>query len=157
MIVEKEWDALESIGSRTEKATSLWDVFLVIDFVNVKIKLTQFFKDVYKDRIYVYIFIELSTYIYILSTFKKEGNGSVRLICWSELCSVAGRADKAKAHVHVGRKGPGVQRMEPVVFIVPRSVRAGAGSKLGCRDETFVSPWTRTRTNSTRRPRTTLS
>jgi hypothetical protein len=46
----------------------------VIDFVNVEIKLTQFFKDVYKDRIYVYIFIELSTHIYIyyLHLKKKE-------------------------------------------------------------------------------------
>jgi hypothetical protein len=52
---------LSKVLARVLKRRHLCGMFLVIDFVNVKSKLTQFFKDVYKDRIYVYIFIELST------------------------------------------------------------------------------------------------
>jgi hypothetical protein len=33
------------------------EVLLLINFVNLKIKLTQSFKDAYRDRIYVHVFI----------------------------------------------------------------------------------------------------
>jgi hypothetical protein len=36
------------------------ETVLTIDFVNLKIKLTQFFKVAYKSKIYVYIFIGVS-------------------------------------------------------------------------------------------------
>jgi hypothetical protein len=35
------------------------------DFMNLKIKLAQFFRCVHSDRLYVYIFIGVSDYIYI--------------------------------------------------------------------------------------------
>jgi hypothetical protein len=41
------------------------EIFLVIDFVNLKIKSTQFFKDDHRDRVYVHIFIRVNTYICI--------------------------------------------------------------------------------------------
>jgi hypothetical protein len=42
-------------------------MFLVTDFVNLKIKLTQYFRDAYRDRmcIHMFMFIELSIHIYI--------------------------------------------------------------------------------------------
>jgi hypothetical protein len=41
------------------------DVFLVIDFINLKIKQAQSFKDIYRSRIYVRVFIGECSYIYI--------------------------------------------------------------------------------------------
>jgi hypothetical protein len=43
------------------------DVFLLTDFMNPKIKPTQSFKNVHKNKVYMYIFIEICaimTYIY---------------------------------------------------------------------------------------------
>jgi hypothetical protein len=41
--------------------------------MNLKIKLIQFFIDVYRVRIHIHIFIEVSTYIYIsISVFLKK-------------------------------------------------------------------------------------
>jgi hypothetical protein len=37
----------------------------MIDFVNLKIKLTQFFGGVHKNRVYIYVFIELSAHTYM--------------------------------------------------------------------------------------------
>jgi hypothetical protein len=39
--------------------------FLVTDFVNLKIKLIQSFKSVYRDKSYVYIFIGIGAHIYL--------------------------------------------------------------------------------------------
>jgi hypothetical protein len=43
------------------------EMFLIIDFISLKIRLTQFFKGVPKDKIYIYIyiFIKISTLTYI--------------------------------------------------------------------------------------------
>jgi hypothetical protein len=41
------------------------ETLLVIEFVNLKIKLDYFFKSAHKDKIYVYIFIEMIIYIYV--------------------------------------------------------------------------------------------
>jgi hypothetical protein len=38
------------------------DAFLVTDFVNIKIKLTQSFKGAHKNRVYVHIFIGVSNH-----------------------------------------------------------------------------------------------
>jgi hypothetical protein len=40
----------------------------LIDFVNLKIKLAQFFKDDHRDSLFVCIFIELSAHTY-MSTY----------------------------------------------------------------------------------------
>jgi hypothetical protein len=40
-------------------------VLLVIDFVNFKIKSIQSFKDAYRDRMYVHIFIGVNAYTHI--------------------------------------------------------------------------------------------
>jgi hypothetical protein len=37
--------------------------FLMTDFVNLKIKLTQFFRDTHRDRIYIYKYL----YLYYIS------------------------------------------------------------------------------------------
>jgi hypothetical protein len=49
------------------------DVFLVTDFINFKTKVAQFFKDVYKDRVYIHIFIKVSThrYLHLYRAFKQ--------------------------------------------------------------------------------------
>jgi hypothetical protein len=39
--------------------------FLVTDFVNLKIKLTQSFKNIYRGKSYVYIFIGIGSHIYL--------------------------------------------------------------------------------------------
>jgi hypothetical protein len=36
------------------------ETLLVTDFINLKIKLTQSFKDVYRDKIYIHLFIEFN-------------------------------------------------------------------------------------------------
>jgi hypothetical protein len=41
------------------------EMFLVTDFVNLNIKPVQCFKCAHKDRVYMYIFIRVSAYIYI--------------------------------------------------------------------------------------------
>jgi hypothetical protein len=41
------------------------EMLLVIEFVNLEIKLTQSFRDVHKSKMYVCVFIELSTHMYI--------------------------------------------------------------------------------------------
>jgi hypothetical protein len=41
------------------------ETLLMIDFVNLKIKLTQYFKYTYKGRVYMYMFIELIHHINI--------------------------------------------------------------------------------------------
>jgi hypothetical protein len=40
--------------------------FLMIDFVNLKIKLTQFFRDAYRGKIYIYIYIYIKVSVFIL-------------------------------------------------------------------------------------------
>jgi hypothetical protein len=40
------------------------DTLLVIDFVNLKIKLTQSFRDVHKDKICIYIYKNRYLYVY---------------------------------------------------------------------------------------------
>jgi hypothetical protein len=40
-------------------------MFLITDFINLKIKSIQSFKGAYKDKIYIYIFIGVNTHIYI--------------------------------------------------------------------------------------------
>jgi hypothetical protein len=42
------------------------ETFFVIDFMNLKIKPTQFFKDAHKNNIYMYIFIKMNTHTYII-------------------------------------------------------------------------------------------
>jgi hypothetical protein len=41
------------------------ETLLVTDFMNLKIKLTQSFKDAHKDRVYIHVFIRVSDHIYI--------------------------------------------------------------------------------------------
>jgi hypothetical protein len=41
------------------------ETLLVIDFINLKIKPTQSFKDVYKDRVYIHVFIRVSDHVYM--------------------------------------------------------------------------------------------
>jgi high-affinity Fe2+/Pb2+ permease len=41
------------------------EMLLVIEFVNLEIKLTQSFRDVHKSRMRVYVFIGVSTHMYI--------------------------------------------------------------------------------------------
>jgi hypothetical protein len=41
------------------------EVLLVTDFVNLKIKLAQFFRDIYKGRMCVYVFIWVSVHTYM--------------------------------------------------------------------------------------------
>jgi hypothetical protein len=41
------------------------DVLLVTDFVNLKIKLTQSFRGVHRDRMYVHLFIGVNTHTYM--------------------------------------------------------------------------------------------
>jgi hypothetical protein len=41
------------------------EMILMTDFINLKIKSTQFFKDAHKDIIYMCIFIKINTHIYI--------------------------------------------------------------------------------------------
>jgi hypothetical protein len=52
--------------------------FLLIDFVNIKIKLTQSFGGAHRDRVCMYIFIGVSAHtymtIYICTVFKKKGD-----------------------------------------------------------------------------------
>jgi hypothetical protein len=54
------------------------EMFLITDFISLKIRPTQFFKGVPKDKIYIYIymFIKISsrTYIniYIITVFQKN-------------------------------------------------------------------------------------
>jgi hypothetical protein len=40
------------------------ETFLVIDFVNIKIKLAQSFKYAYRDKVYIRVFICVSVYVY---------------------------------------------------------------------------------------------
>jgi hypothetical protein len=48
---------------------------LINDFVNLKIKLAQSFRCIYRDRMYICVFIKINTYtyinIYIYIVFKK--------------------------------------------------------------------------------------
>jgi hypothetical protein len=48
------------------------DVFLVIDFVNLKIKSTQSFRCAHSDRVYVHIFIWMNARTYICITIFKK-------------------------------------------------------------------------------------
>jgi hypothetical protein len=43
--------------------------FLVTDFINLKIKPTQFFRGVHRDRIYVHVFIEVSAHMCMSNAF----------------------------------------------------------------------------------------
>jgi hypothetical protein len=54
-------------------------MLLVSDFVNLKIKSTQSFRDAHRDRMYVHVFIEVSVHMcismYVYTVFlKKEQN-----------------------------------------------------------------------------------
>jgi hypothetical protein len=42
------------------------ETFLMIDFINLKIKLALSFKNAHKNMIYVYIFIKVSAHTYII-------------------------------------------------------------------------------------------
>jgi hypothetical protein len=42
------------------------DVLLVTDFVNLKIKSTQYFRGAYRDRVYIHVFIEINIRVYFL-------------------------------------------------------------------------------------------
>jgi hypothetical protein len=46
-------------------------MFLMIDFINLKIKLGQFFKDAHRDRMYIRMFIGVSDHIYVYTVLKK--------------------------------------------------------------------------------------
>jgi hypothetical protein len=48
------------------------------DFINLKIKPTQFFRDIYKNKIYIHIFIEVNTHIYIYTVFLFKKYGQTR-------------------------------------------------------------------------------
>jgi hypothetical protein len=52
------------------------ETFLVTDFVNLKIKPAQSFKCVYRGRVYMRVFIEVSVYtcmrIYVCNVFLKK-------------------------------------------------------------------------------------
>jgi hypothetical protein len=65
------------------------ETLLVIDFVNIKIKSIQSFRCTYRDKIYIRIFIGVSTYtyinIYIYIMFVKKEASSIA----SGGCSVA--------------------------------------------------------------------
>jgi hypothetical protein len=41
------------------------ETFLMTDFVNLKIKPAQFFRDIHRDMMYICVFIRLSKHIYI--------------------------------------------------------------------------------------------
>jgi hypothetical protein len=40
------------------------DAFLMIDFVNLKIKPTQYFRDAHRDRVYVCVYMGECSYVY---------------------------------------------------------------------------------------------
>jgi hypothetical protein len=44
------------------------NTLLVTDFMNLKIKPTQFFKGTHRDMMYMYIFIEVSDHLYFIYT-----------------------------------------------------------------------------------------
>jgi hypothetical protein len=66
----------------------------VIDFMNLKIKLIQFFIDVYRVRIHIHIFIEVNTYMYIsiFEFLKKEMSNCVCVEAWQKNEHFAGLA-----------------------------------------------------------------
>jgi hypothetical protein len=61
------------------------NTFLVTDFVNLKIKPTQFFRCAHRGRIYMCVFIELSVHtymnIYVCSVFLKKGLYRDQVVC----------------------------------------------------------------------------
>jgi hypothetical protein len=58
------------------------EMILVTDFINLNIKLTQFFRGIHKDRVCVHAFIGVSTHtcisIYIYTVFLKKKCGGCR-------------------------------------------------------------------------------
>jgi hypothetical protein len=46
-------------------------MLLVTDFINLKIKLGQSFKDAHRDRMYICVFIRVSNHIYVCTVLKK--------------------------------------------------------------------------------------
>jgi hypothetical protein len=46
-------------------------MLLVTDFINLKIKLSQSFKDAHRDRMYIRVFIGVSDHIYVYTVLKK--------------------------------------------------------------------------------------
>jgi hypothetical protein len=51
------------------------DVFLMIDFVNIKIKPIQSFRNTHKGEMYVYVFIKISDYsICVCTVFLKNNS-----------------------------------------------------------------------------------
>jgi hypothetical protein len=60
------------------------EMLLMSDFVNLKIKPAQSFKCVYRDKICVYVFIEMSIHIcmsiYIYNILKKELSSHIELL-----------------------------------------------------------------------------
>jgi hypothetical protein len=74
-------------------------VLLVTDFVNIKIKPTQFFKYTYKDRMYVYAFISVSD-ICVYSVFLKTNHWCPRFgdTVWALNVSAEGLASLVFPH-----------------------------------------------------------
>jgi hypothetical protein len=51
------------------------NMFLMINFVNIKIKLIQSFRNNHKGEVYVYVFIKISDYsIYVCTVFLKNNS-----------------------------------------------------------------------------------
>jgi hypothetical protein len=48
------------------------ETFLMIDFMNLKIKLTQFFRGAHRGRVYVHVFIWVSDHTYVSMYFSKK-------------------------------------------------------------------------------------
>jgi hypothetical protein len=59
------------------------ETLLIIDFINLKIKLTQSFKVAYRDMMYVRVFIEVSVHTYIsicvCTVFLKKENHETKI------------------------------------------------------------------------------
>jgi hypothetical protein len=102
------------------------DALLVTDFINLKIKLTQSFRYVHKNRVYVHVFIEMNNhtytgiYVYCISqqkfqnsTFKKKfRNSSARPDWWCP--------NSIEEVLQIGRQPRQKRRAAAVERTVPR-------------------------------------
>jgi hypothetical protein len=61
------------------------ETFLVINFVNLNIKLAQYFKGAYKGRVCVHIFIEVSAHICISICVYTVFLKKLKCVCLDEL------------------------------------------------------------------------
>jgi hypothetical protein len=61
------------------------DVLLVTDFINLKIQPTQSFKCAYRGRMYMHVFIGVSTHtyinIYVYTVFLKKSSKEILVFC----------------------------------------------------------------------------